>query len=169
MPAWSRSIPRMSKMSFPALQVRQRFFVVRQTVTTFAAKAGRHGIQVKHPVLLLEDCSHVEHAIYVQVRWRVPVDRGPGGSLEILARRLDARIGRGRIVAISESEDAPAAIGLDGVSEPHPLGVGEADSRRRVKAHADDEALGQVLMLGSPQIGDGLYLVAVRRYSGRAG
>ena len=45
-----------------------------------------------------------------------------------------------------KGEETPAAIGLDRVAEMDRLGVGEADDRRRMEAHADREARGQVLI-----------------------
>ena len=46
---------------------------------------------------------------------------------------------------VGEDVDPPRAVGAGGVAELHRLGVGEPDHRRRVEAHPDREALGELL------------------------
>ena len=45
-----------------------------------------------------------------------------------------------------KGEDAPAAVRLDRVAEVNRLRVRDADDRRGMKAHADRQPLGQMLM-----------------------
>ncbi len=57
-----------------------------------------------------------------------------------------ARLGRRGIARACKGKQPPAAIGLHGVAELNRPGVGDADHRRGMKAHADRQALGEMLM-----------------------
>ena len=65
---------------------------------------------------------------------------------EKVAQRADAGAGRGGILRAGKREDAPAAVRLDRVAEVNRLGVRDADDRRGMKAHADRQPLGQMLI-----------------------
>ena len=63
-----------------------------------------------------------------------------------IAQGPDAGVGRGGIFRAGKGEDAPAAVRLDRVAEVNRLGVRQTDDRRGMKAHADRQPLGQMLM-----------------------
>ncbi len=60
------------------------------------------------------------------------------------ARMLELR--RGRVPCPRKGEDAEAAVRLDHVAELNGLRIGDADNRRGMKAHADREPFGEMLM-----------------------
>ena len=50
------------------------------------------------------------------------------------------------MVRVGKDEEPPAAVGLNRVAKMDRLSVSETSDRRGVKAHADGEAIGQMLM-----------------------
>ena len=104
---------------------------------------------------LLEHGADVDHRVDVLSAplARVFPDRGLRTLGEKLAQR-EADCGDG-IARSGKDVDAQAAVGLADVAEVDGLGVRQADDRRGVKAHADDEPLGQMLMGASPVSSDG--------------
>ena len=100
-------------------------------------------------------------AVDVRACRRVSPDRRLRRLGEKIAQRADAGGRRRGILRAGEGEDAPAAVRLDRVAEVNRLGVRQTDDRRRMEAHADHEAFGQMLMrrLG----GDERRLVSGRR------
>ena len=64
----SRSMPRMSKMSWPALQVgAEHLFVVAKPVTALPGqKESGHGLDRKLAMALLEDGPDIDHGVDVR-------------------------------------------------------------------------------------------------------
>ena len=95
---------------------------------------------------LLEDGPDIDHGVDIRARG---VYLRTGDSGDSARNSHSARMPRGRrggILRAGKGEEAPAAVGLDRVAEMHRLGVGQADDRRRMEAHADRQALGQMLV-----------------------
>jgi hypothetical protein len=131
-----------------ALQVgTEHFLVVAKSVTAFSGqKEGRHGLQAKLAMVLLEDGAHVDHRVDIRQRRRVPPNRRVGRVREKVAQSSHPRGGCSGILRIGEGENPPAAVRLNRVAQMNRLGIGQTNDRRRMETHADHEALCQLLM-----------------------
>ena len=95
---------------------------------------------------LLEDRPDIDRGVDIRPCRRVSRDRRSRRPGEKLAQAPQSGGRRGGVFRGGEGEYPPAAVRLDGVTEMNRPGVGETDHRRRMKAHADREALGEMLM-----------------------
>jgi len=95
---------------------------------------------------LLEHRADIDHRIDVLAGRGVFPHRRVLCLGEKAAQGLDAGVGRRRMRRAGKGEDAPAAVRLDRVAEVKRLGVRQTDDRRGMKAHADRQPLGQMLI-----------------------
>src|SRR5262249_23209772 len=121
--------------------------VVAQAVTSLAGqKQRRHGPDVKLAMRLLEHRAHVDQRVDILALARVSANRRLLTPGEKFAPPADGGAAGGGIAHRRKGEQAKASIRSGDVAEVNRLGVGETDDRRRMKARADNEAFGEMLV-----------------------
>src|SRR5580658_8992896 len=95
---------------------------------------------------LLENRPDIDRGVDVRPRRRVSSDGRSIGPGEKLAENPEPGRPRAGIFRVGEQEEPPASVRLDGMTQMNRPGVGEADDRGGMKAHAYREALGKVLI-----------------------
>src|SRR5271163_1283514 len=131
-----------------ALQVRAEHLLIvaeSKTALTRQEESG-HCFDSQFAMALLEYRPDIDCGVDIRSGRSVPRDRRARRLGEKLAQSSEPRGRSGGVRRIGEREYPPPAVRLDGVAEVNRLGVGEADHRRRMKAHADREALGEMLI-----------------------
>jgi len=96
---------------------------------------------------LLEDRPDIDHAVDVGPLRSVFSDRRLLRTGEEVAQRIDVRRCCARVFVAGKDEYTSPSVGLDGVTKVKRLGVCQPDHGSGVEAHADHQALGDMLIV----------------------